>query len=171
MPILKLRSKDKLILQIENRKTIEKIAQNPFLSDIAVISICDFGCSFAEMIYKPDYLLCVQFDDVGEEIFEDILGRKPTSQEKRSIEKKYHMITERRAMEIVEFYFSIRDKVKTLICQCEYGESRSVAVAAAISEFESREGLQYFIDEKYFPNKLVFRKVFAALRSVYDLHY
>ena len=87
MPILKLRSKDKLILQIENRKTIEKIAQNPFLSDIAVISICDFGCSFAEMIYKPDYLLCVQFDDVGEEIFEDILGRKPTPQEKRSIEK------------------------------------------------------------------------------------
>lgn len=67
-----------MILQIENRKTIEKIAQNPFLSDIAVISICDFGCSFAEMIYKPDYLLCVQFDDVGEEIFEDILGRKPT---------------------------------------------------------------------------------------------
>lgn len=74
-------------------------------------------------------------------------------------------------MEIVEFYFSIREKVNTLICQCEYGESRSVAVAAAISEFESREGLQYFIDEKYFPNKLVFRKVFAALRSIYDLHY
>ena len=110
-----------MILQIENRKTIEKIAQNPFLSDIAVISICDFGCSFAEMIYKPDYLLCVQFDDVGEEIFEDILGRKPTPQEKRSIEKKYHMITEHQDMEIVEFYFSIREKVNTLICQCEYG--------------------------------------------------
>ena len=86
-----------MIQQIENRKTIEKIAQNPFLSDIAVISICDFGCSFAEMIYKPDYLLCIQFDDIGEDIFEDILSRKPTPQERRSIAKKYHMITESQA--------------------------------------------------------------------------
>ena len=30
--------------------------------------------------------------------------------------------------------------------------------------------LQYFIDEKYFPNKLVFRKVFAALQSGYELN-
>lgn len=159
-----------MILQIENRKTIEKIAQNSFLPGVAVISICDFGCSFAEMIYKPDYLLCVQFDDVGEEIFEDILGRKPTPQEKRSIEKKYHMITESQAGEIAEFYFGVREKVKTLICQCEYGEARSAAVAAAISELESRERLQYFIDEKYFPNKFVFRKVFAALRSIHSLN-
>ena len=96
-----------MILQIENRKTIEKIAQNPFLSDIAVISICDFGCSFAEMIYKPDYLLCVQFDDVGEEIFEDILGRKPTPQEKRSIEKKNNIKTEQQDIQKLEFYLSI----------------------------------------------------------------
>lgn len=153
-------------LQIENRKTIEKIAQNPFLSGVAVISICDFDCEFAEMIYKPDYLLCVRFDDIGEDIYEDILGRNPTPQERRAIEKKYHMITDRQALEIAEFYFHVKEKAKTLICQCEHGESRSVAVAAAISEFESREGLQYFIDEKYFPNKLVFRKVFTALQIV-----
>lgn len=153
-------------LQIENRKTIEKIAQNPFLPGVAVISICDFDCKFAEMVYNPDYLLCVRFDDVGEDIYEDVLGRNPTLAEKRALEKKYHMITDHQALEIAEFYFHVKEKVKTLICQCEYGESRSVAVAAAISEFESREGLQYFIDEKYFPNKLVFRKVFSALKTV-----
>lgn len=153
-------------IQIENRKTIEKIAQNPFLPDVAVISICDSDCEFAEMIYKPDSLLCVRFDDIGEDIYEDILGRNPTPQERRAIEKKYHMITDRKAVEIAEFYFHVKEKAKTLICQCEHGESRSVAVAAAISEFENREGLRYFIDEKYFPNKLVFRKVFTALQTV-----
>lgn len=158
-------------LQIENRKTIEKLAQKPFLPDVAVISICDFGCDFAQMLYKPDYLLRVQFDDIGEDVYEDVLGRKLTHQGRRKIEAKYHMITERQATEIVEFYFGVRGKVNTMICQCEYGESRSVAVAAAISELESRQGLQYFIDEKYFPNKLVFRKVFAALQSVHNLQY
>ena len=153
-------------IQIENRKAIEKIAQNPFFPDVAVISICDSDCEFAEMIYKPDSLLCVRFDDIGEDIYEDILGRNPTPQERRAIEKKYHMITDRKAVEIAEFYFHVKEKVKTLICQCEHGESRSVAVAAAISEFENREGLRYFIDEKYFPNKLVFRKVFTALQTV-----
>ena len=122
------------------------------------------------MIYKPDYLLCIQFDDIGEDVYEDVLGRKPTHQERRKIEAKYHMITESQAGEIAEFYFGVREKVKTLICQCEYGESRSVAVAAAIAEFESRNGLQYFVDEKYFPNKFVFRKVFAALRSIHSLN-
>ena len=128
-----------------------------------MISICDFGCDFAQMLYKPDYLLCVQFDGVGEDVYEDVLGRKPTRQERRKIEAKYHMITERQATEIAEFYFGVRGKVNTMICQCEYGEARSAAVAAAISELESRERLQYFIDEKYFPNKHVFRKVFATL--------
>lgn len=153
-------------LQIENRKTIEKIAQNPFLPGVAVISICDSDCEFAEMLYKPDYLLCVRFDDIGEDIYEDVSGRNPAPQERQAIEKKYHVITDRQALEIAGFYFHVKEKAKTLICQCEHGESRSAAAAAAISEFESREGLQYFIDEKYFPNKLVFRKVFAALQAV-----
>ena len=73
--------------------------------------------------------------------------------------------------EIAEFYFGVRGKVNTMICQCEYGEAQSAAVAAAISELESRERLQYFIDEKYFPNKHVFRKVFAILQSVHNLQY
>lgn len=162
----KLRSRNKLKIQIENRKTIEKMAQNSFLPGVAVISICDSDCEFAEMIYKPDSLLCVRFDDIGEDIYEDILGRNPTPQERRAIEKKYHMITDRKALEIAEFYFQVKGKVKTLICQCEHGESRSAAVAAAIAEFENHNGLQYFIDEKYCPNKLVFRKVFAALKKV-----
>ena len=162
----KLRRRDKLKLQIENRKTIEKIAQNPFLPGVAVISICDSNCEFAKLIYKPDSLLCVRFDDIGEDIYEDILGRNPTPQERRMIEKKYHMITDCKASEIAEFYFHVKEKAKTLICQCEHGESRSAAVAAAIAEFEKHNGLQYFIDEKYCPNKLVFRKVFAALQTV-----
>ena len=70
-------------------------------------------------------------------------------------------------VDTVTYFYGHFDK----FCQCEYGEARSAAVAAAISELESRERLQYFIDEKYFPNKHVFRKVFAVLQSVHNLQY
>ena len=157
---------NKLKLQIENRKSIETIAQNPFSPTVALISICDFDCDFAKMNYKPDNLLLVRFNDVGGDIYEDVLGRNPTPQERRAIAKKYHVITDLQALEIAEFYFDVKEKAETIIFQCEYGQSRSVAVAAAIAEFERHDGLKYFIEEKYCPNKLVFRKIFSALQAV-----
>ena len=50
-----------------------------------------------------------------------------------------------------------------IICQCEYGQSRSAACAAAIREYFCGDGIQIFADYRYYPNQVVYHKVFDAL--------
>ena len=78
------------------------------------------------------------------------------------MEIKYNMLSEEQANKIASFYKTNKDNISTLICQCEHGQSRSAAVAAAILEVRSRRGIQTFADDRYFPNKVVFRKVLGA---------
>lgn len=52
-----------------------------------------------------------------------------------------------------------------IICQCDYGQSRSAACAAAILEYYERAGITIFADYRYYPNQLVFNKVLHALRE------
>lgn len=54
---------------------------------------------------------------------------------------------------------------KNIICQCEYGQSRSAGCAAAILEHFYRRGIDIFADYKYYPNQVVYHKVFDALES------
>lgn len=62
----------------------------------------------------------------------------------------------------------IRDAVADgfdLICQCDYGQSRSAACAAAIREYFEGTGIWVFADYRYYPNQLVFNKIYDALRG------
>ena len=52
-----------------------------------------------------------------------------------------------------------------IICQCEYGQSRSAACAAAILEYFCKDGISVFADYRYYPNQLIFNKLLAALRA------
>jgi len=53
-----------------------------------------------------------------------------------------------------------------LICQCEYGQSRSAACAAAIKEHYDKRGIEVFADYRYYPNQLIFNKLLASLKEV-----
>ena len=53
-----------------------------------------------------------------------------------------------------------------IICQCEYGQSRSAACAAAIKEYYEHDGISIFADYRYYPNQLIFNKVLDALKTV-----
>ena len=50
-----------------------------------------------------------------------------------------------------------------VICQCDYGQSRSAACAAAILQYYENRGIDVFADYRYYPNQLVYHKVFDAL--------
>ena len=52
-----------------------------------------------------------------------------------------------------------------IICQCDYGQSRSAACAAAILQHFERRGIDIFADYRYYPNQLVYHKVFEALEK------
>ena len=156
---------------IKSRNAIERMAKNEFPKGTALISITDYILSFAELEHKPDYLLQVAFDDVDNDIFLDELGPSPTQEEKDALEKKYHMMSNDQALEIARFYFDHKDEISTIICQCEHGQSRSAAVAAAILEFRSRRAIDIFSHDNYYPNKVIYRRVSEALKTcipVYD---
>ena len=151
---------------IQSRKEIEEMAEQPFPAHSALISITDHGWSFARLVHKPEYLLQVAFDDVDHDVILDELGRQPTEEERKSLEIKYKMFSDEQAEQVAAFYHAHKDAIEVLICQCEHGQSRSAAVAAAILELRSRKGIVVFASDRYYPNKVVFKKTLVALRSM-----
>lgn len=57
------------------------------------------------------------------------------------------------------------DENRDIICQCQYGESRSAGCAAAIKEHFFKNGIEVFTDYRYIPNKLIYHKVMDALKE------
>ena len=64
---------------------------------------------------------------------------------------------------LAEFIYKAKEDGLDIICQCEYGQSRSAGCAAAIMQHFSKNGIDVFIDYRYYPNQLVYHKVFDAL--------
>ena len=150
---------------IRSRKAIEKMSKSPFPKGTALISITDANDSPVNFENEPDFLLRLAFDDVDNYVFADESIDNLTQVEIVEMEKKYNMLSEEQANEIASFCENNKDNISTLICQCEHGQSRSAAVAAAILEFRSRRGIKIFSDDRYFPNKVVFRKVLGAFKK------
>ena len=50
-----------------------------------------------------------------------------------------------------------------ILCQCEYGQSRSAACAAAILEYFNGTGISVFADYRYYPNQVVYHKIMDTL--------
>ena len=67
------------------------------------------------------------------------------------------------ADELAEFIYKAKEDGLDIICQCEYGQSRSAGCAAAILEHFDGRGIDVFVDYRYYPNQLVYHKVFDAL--------
>lgn len=67
------------------------------------------------------------------------------------------------AAELARFIANAVANDYTILCQCEYGQSRSAACAAAIKEFYEKSGIQIFANYQYDPNQLVFNQLLEAL--------
>ena len=69
------------------------------------------------------------------------------------------------ADELAEFICRAKEEGLDILCQCEYGQSRSAGCAAAILEHFERRGIEIFADDRYYPNQLVYHKVKRALEK------
>ena len=149
----------KMKIAIMGRERIERLAQQPFPERTAVISITDSDALPVEFRNSPDFLLALEFDDMEPEsdLLDELLKGYPDFQ------NEYQIITERQAEKIANFSTVIYQVADLLICQCEFGQSRSAAVAAAIMEHFSGNGIDVFADDRYCPNKYIFRKVLGKL--------
>ena len=70
---------------------------------------------------------------------------------------------------LAEFIYEAKTNDMDIFCQCDFGQSRSAACAAAILEHFEHRGIDIFSDYKYYPNQLVYHKVYDALeKHLYD---
>lgn len=66
---------------------------------------------------------------------------------------------------LAEFIYEAKNNDMDVICQCDFGQSRSAACAAAILEHFEERGIDIFVDYRYYPNQLVYHKVCDALNE------
>ena len=70
------------------------------------------------------------------------------------------------ATDIAKFIYNAYDKGMDIICQCEYGQSRSAGTAAAILEHFNRTGISVFANYNYYPNQVIYHKIFDELVKI-----
>jgi len=137
-------------IEIHNFESIEKLARNEFEAGTALISIGDSDAQPPRLKHKPEFILRLVFDDVY-------------PGQINAMHNTHAIFSDKQAERIADFV--LKNKINTLICQCEFGQSRSAGCAAAITEYLHGDGIKIFADELYSPNKLVYKKVLQALEN------
>lgn len=133
-------SKSELFRLIENKQLTSKSA---------VISFADEEDEFLDF---PDNISVLKV------VFYDI---RPSSTVKEHYDK---LLPE--AKDIAIFVNQAIKEGKDIICQCDYGISRSAGLAAAILQRYAHRGLDVFADYRYTPNQFVYNKVYKALMEL-----
>lgn len=158
-------------IEIHSLESIESRAALPFAPHTILISMGDTGEDPPRLQNKPGHILRLTFDDITlQEIKEEFdLPQSVTSSDVALIEmlriKNIHIFSDEQARQIAEFVLRHSRETEVLICQCHYGQSRSAGCAAAITEHFNGNGIDIFANDNYYPNKLVYRKVFEALKE------
>ena len=145
-------------ITIMSRKAIEELIMDGFPDNVAVISFFDPKSKRTPKDYAPvDYTnVCsrvfpVAIHDIDIEILSDYGLTFETYFPEATALARYIIKS------VAEGY--------DIICQCEYGQSRSAACAAAIKEHYGKRGIEIFADYRYYPNQLVFNKLLCALKA------
>ena len=145
-------------VKIYSRKAIKELMDNGFPRNTAVIS---FYTPKSKRDYKEsrvDYsgvcgrVFYVGIPDVDIEILSDYGCTYDT------------YLAE--ADDLAKFIDEARENGLDIICQCDYGQSRSAACAAAILQHFEGRGIDVFSDYRYYPNQLVYHKIFDALEKL-----
>lgn len=149
-------------IQIFSRCQIEELLREGFPEKTAVISFYDPETSlFIAEDYSP-----VDYKEKTDRLFQ-----VPLHDIDLSVLPEYGLTYETyfpEADALAEFIYSAKADGYDIICQCEYGESRSSGCAAAILEHFYKNGISVFADYRYYPNQVVYHKVLEALEKFYE---
>ena len=153
-----------MIVKIYSREMIEDVISNgEFPGNTAVISFYDPAIKRIDKDYTH-----VDYSGVCDDVFYselddldlEVLGRKGYTYDTYFPE----------ADEIAAFIVKSYMERKNIICQCEYGQSRSAGCAAAILEYFYGNGISVFTDYNYYPNQVLFHKVYDALVRINPMY-
>jgi hypothetical protein len=142
-------------VEIYARKAMEELIRNGFPSNTAVISFYTPPRSGRRAEAPIDYGgVCDRVFSVGiPDIDREILADYGYTYESFLAE----------ADRLAGFILDAKAHGLRIICQCDYGQSRSAACAAAILQYFEGRGIDVFADYRYYPSQLVFHKVLDAL--------
>ena len=133
---------------ILSRSSITRLINKGIPNNTAIISFSDTEDDYVEFPKGTDVLHIAFYDvrpfTVAKEHYDNILPQ---------------------AKEIADYIILKRKEGKDIICQCDYGISRSAGCAAAILEMYAHKGLDVFRDYRYTPNQFVYNKVLKELRE------
>jgi len=138
-------------IKIYSRRTLEKFIQNHSCDGLAIISF-----------YDPD-IEPIDFLGKGERVFQI-----PVYDIDMDELKEYNLTYDTyfpEANELAKFIYRAKEDGLDIICQCEYGQSRSAGCAAAICEHFYSKGITIFSHFKYYPNKMVYHKLMYSLEQ------
>ncbi|MCC8016361.1 MAG: hypothetical protein LIO43_03060 [Clostridiales bacterium] len=145
-------------VKIYSRKAMEELLSKGLPENVAVISFYDPKSKRTPKDYSPiDYSgKCKRVFQIGvHDIDLDILADYGLTYNTYLPESD----------ELAKFIYEAKNVGLDIICQCEYGQSRSAACAAAILEYFYQSGISVFADYRYYPNQMVFHKVFDSLEK------
>ncbi len=137
----------------------ELIAKDKFPKHAAVISFYDDVLKRIDDEYKP-----VNYSKTGcKVIYAEISDIDITCLEEAGLSYDDFFPS---VNKVAFFIYKAYQKGMDIICQCEHGQGRSAACAAAIREYFLNDGIKIFTDYRYSPNLMVYHKVFDALKKV-----
>lgn len=145
-------------VSIYSRKAIKELMDKGFPQNTAVISFYtpknkrDYEEKRVDYIDVCDRVFYVGIPDIDIEILADYGYTYDT------------YLAE--ADELARFIYEAKAGGLDIICQCDYGQSRSAACAAAILQYYEGRGIDIFADYRYYPNQLVYHKIFDAFEKV-----
>ena len=146
-----------MAVSIYSRKAIKELIEKGFPQNTAVIS-------FYTPKNKRDYEENrVDYDGICDKVF--YVGIPDIDIEILSDYGYTYETYLAEADELAKFIYEARADGLDILCQCDYGQSRSAACAAAILQHFERRGINIFEDYRYYPNQLVYHKVFDALEK------
>ena len=141
-----------MCVQIYSREQIEQlIAKGDFPQKTAVISFCNCGTVPRDRVNYSrvcNRIMYIELDDLDFQDLDDYDEFFPEAQE------------------TAEFIVDAYTDGMNIICQCEYGQSRSAGCAAAIMEHFYRTGINIFKDYNYYPNQVIYNKIYDALQMI-----
>ena len=142
-------------VDIYSRQSVEALIQQGFPKDTSVISFYTPIAKRKNAEPRVDYSgVCDRVFYVGvPDIDREILGDYGYTEESYLDE----------ANALADFIYDAWSNGRDVVCQCDYGQSRSAACAAAILEHFEGRGIDVFSDYRYYPNQLVYHKVIDAL--------
>ena len=142
-------------ISIHSRESIEKLLQSDFPQNVAVISFYNppsaYSDSPIDYSTKTDRVFAIAIHDIDlSELLEFNLTYDTYFPE---------------ADKLAEFIHKAKADGLDIICQCEHGQSRSSSCAAAILEHFYHNGISIFADYRYYPNQMIYHKIFDALQK------